>query len=172
MHTGDTWRIRLNRPRVVAMQPFCQITLTTCCFTILLPGVCPGWDMCPKKQNFGDPRRGDWMPSTWVTHKNPPDPVYRTCNQCLCLGYYYSREAALFLQANGTGGFHTGSPSSYHGIAFTTRSLDKILRVLIYHPAKGDRCRRTIGQHWGPLRKANTDKHMLSQHITDTATLQ
>jgi len=30
VHIGVTWRIRLNRPCVAAMQPFCQITLTTC----------------------------------------------------------------------------------------------------------------------------------------------
>ena len=29
-HIGATWRIRLNRPRVAVMGPFCQITLTTC----------------------------------------------------------------------------------------------------------------------------------------------
>ena len=30
VHIGVTWRIRLNGPCVAAMQPFCQITLTTC----------------------------------------------------------------------------------------------------------------------------------------------
>jgi len=31
-HIGTTWRIRLNCPCAAAMQPFCQITLTTRCF--------------------------------------------------------------------------------------------------------------------------------------------
>jgi len=30
VHTGSTWWIPLNRPSATAMQPFCQITLTTC----------------------------------------------------------------------------------------------------------------------------------------------
>ena len=30
VHTGATWRIRLNRPCAAAMRSFCQITLTTC----------------------------------------------------------------------------------------------------------------------------------------------
>ena len=30
VYIGATWRIRLNHPCEVAMQPFCQITLTTC----------------------------------------------------------------------------------------------------------------------------------------------
>ena len=30
MHTGATWRIPLNRSCAAAMEPFCQITLTTC----------------------------------------------------------------------------------------------------------------------------------------------
>jgi len=29
-HIGASWWIRLNRPYVAAMQPFCQITLTIC----------------------------------------------------------------------------------------------------------------------------------------------
>jgi len=31
VHIGATWQIRLNHPCVAAMQPFCQITLTTYC---------------------------------------------------------------------------------------------------------------------------------------------
>jgi len=31
VHSGATWRIRLNRPCVVAMRPFRQITMMTCC---------------------------------------------------------------------------------------------------------------------------------------------
>ena len=30
VHTGTTWRIRLNRPWAAPMRHFCQITLTTC----------------------------------------------------------------------------------------------------------------------------------------------
>jgi len=30
VHTGATWRIRLNRPCAAAMRPFCQNTLATC----------------------------------------------------------------------------------------------------------------------------------------------
>ena len=30
MQIGATWRIPVNRPRAAAMQPFCQIPLTTC----------------------------------------------------------------------------------------------------------------------------------------------
>jgi len=33
VHTGATWRIRMNRPGAAAMRPVCQITLTTCCCT-------------------------------------------------------------------------------------------------------------------------------------------
>jgi len=29
VHIGITWRIRLNRPCVAAMRPFCQVILTT-----------------------------------------------------------------------------------------------------------------------------------------------
>jgi len=32
VHIGATWQIRLNRLCAAAMRPFCQITLTTCCF--------------------------------------------------------------------------------------------------------------------------------------------
>jgi len=35
VHTGATWRILLNRPRAAAMRPFCEITLTTCCYRLL-----------------------------------------------------------------------------------------------------------------------------------------
>ena len=38
LHTGTTWRIPLNHPCVVAMRPFCQITLTT--FFIQFPSFC------------------------------------------------------------------------------------------------------------------------------------
>ena len=31
VHSGATWRILLNRPCVVAMRPFRQITMSTCC---------------------------------------------------------------------------------------------------------------------------------------------
>jgi len=30
VHLGITWRMRLSRPCAAEMQPFCQITLTTC----------------------------------------------------------------------------------------------------------------------------------------------
>ena len=30
---GATWRISLNRPCAAAIRPFCQITLTTCCYS-------------------------------------------------------------------------------------------------------------------------------------------
>jgi len=33
VHTGATWRTRLNRPCAAAMRPFCQITLTTCYYS-------------------------------------------------------------------------------------------------------------------------------------------
>jgi len=33
VHSGATWRIPvLNRPCAAAMRPFCQITLTICCY--------------------------------------------------------------------------------------------------------------------------------------------
>jgi len=31
-HIGATWRMPLNRPCTAAMRPFCQMTLTTCCY--------------------------------------------------------------------------------------------------------------------------------------------
>ena len=50
VHIGANWRIRLNRPCVAAMRPFCQITLTTCYslkgkgFPYWTPSVVPGAD--------------------------------------------------------------------------------------------------------------------------------
>jgi len=37
IHIGATWRIRLNRPYVAVLQPFCQINLTTC-FNFIVAG--------------------------------------------------------------------------------------------------------------------------------------
>jgi len=54
VHTGATWRIPLNCPCAAAMQPFCEITLTTCCYCdiikIVMSGINFDWsDNSPSK---------------------------------------------------------------------------------------------------------------------------
>jgi len=43
VHTGATWRIPLNHPCAAAMQPFCQIALTTCLKSVHSPTLKFAW---------------------------------------------------------------------------------------------------------------------------------
>ena len=87
---------------------------------------------------------------TWVSPKNPSDPIYQTCHQRFCQADYrllssfqYNKKAPL-LWPRGTFRSQARSSPSCQCVAPTTKRLEETSRAPAYHLAAVDSCPCTL----------------------------